>query len=98
MGYYLKLINSEITGWKAPRNSAQIVYPSGFTKTATDEEINTSFRPSPNYAKLAEAAAGSTDWIIGAQVKNVEEFRNALETAMERLTTGRKGMLIEALM
>ncbi|KAF8190403.1 hypothetical protein K438DRAFT_1763390 [Mycena galopus ATCC 62051] len=46
-------------GWKAPRNSAQLVYPAGLAASATDEEINISFRPTSNYAALAEAAAGS---------------------------------------
>ncbi|KAK8122721.1 thiamine pyrophosphate enzyme, partial [Apiospora sp. TS-2023a] len=50
-------------GWKAPRNSTQLVYPNGLNTSATDDEINISFRPTPNYAALAEAAAGSdTSW------------------------------------
>ncbi|CAG8978547.1 hypothetical protein HYALB_00012421 [Hymenoscyphus albidus] len=40
-------------GWKAPRNSTALVYPDGSNKEATDEELNISFNPSPDYAALA---------------------------------------------
>ncbi|KAI0156821.1 thiamine pyrophosphate enzyme [Xylariaceae sp. FL1272] len=46
-------------GWKAPRNSTEIVYPQGLNVSSSDEEANVSFLPTPNYAALAEAAAGS---------------------------------------
>ncbi|KAK7729250.1 hypothetical protein SLS53_009315 [Cytospora paraplurivora] len=46
-------------GWKAPRNSTQLVYPTGLNTSATDDELNISFSPTPNYAALAEAATGS---------------------------------------
>lgn len=35
------------------------MYPEGLNVSASDEETNLSFRPTPNYAALAEAAAGS---------------------------------------
>ncbi|KAK6066608.1 thiamine pyrophosphate enzyme [Seiridium cupressi] len=77
-------------GWKAPQNSTQLVYPNGLNKDASDEEMNTSFRPTPNYAALAEAAAGSevgwrngvenTDaWVKGVRAKTVGEFKESLE-------------------
>jgi thiamine pyrophosphate-dependent acetolactate synthase large subunit-like protein len=46
-------------GWKAPRNSVELVYPDGLNKGATEDELNISFRPMPNYAALAEAAIGA---------------------------------------
>ncbi|KAI1110546.1 thiamine pyrophosphate enzyme [Nemania sp. NC0429] len=96
-------------GWKAPRNSTQIVYPDGLNTTASDDEINISFRPTPNYAALAEAAAGSDSgwqntadnsgtWMKGLRVKTVRDFRSALELANLRVAQERKGMLIEVLM
>ncbi|KAI0547764.1 putative thiamine pyrophosphate enzyme [Xylaria curta] len=96
-------------GWKAPRNSTQIVYPEGLNRSASDDEINTSFRPSPNYAALAEAAAGSEvgsgnnpdnseAWMHGVRVKTVGELRQALQLAQARVAEERKGMLIEVLM
>ncbi|TRX90566.1 hypothetical protein FHL15_008539 [Xylaria flabelliformis] len=96
-------------GWKAPRNSTQIVYPEGLNTSASDDEINTSFRPSPNYAALAEAAAGSEvgsannpdnsgAWMHGVRVKTVGELRQALQLARVRVAEEGKGMLVEVLM
>ncbi|KAF8190421.1 thiamine diphosphate-binding protein [Mycena galopus ATCC 62051] len=96
-------------GWKAPRNSAQLVYPAGLVASATEEEINISFRPTPNYAALAEAAAGSEvewadaadngeAWMKGVRVRTVGELKAALEHAKARLAEGKKGMLVEVLM
>jgi len=86
------------TGWKAPRNSAKLMYPDGLSKSASDEEINISFKPSPNYATLAEAAGGSDGWIKGWQVKFVRELKDALNLARVRVVEERKGLLIEVAM
>ncbi|KAI1632214.1 hypothetical protein F4809DRAFT_656737 [Biscogniauxia mediterranea] len=48
----------KLLGWQA-LNSTQLVYPAGFNTSAPDDEINVSFRLTPNYAALAEAAARS---------------------------------------
>ncbi|KAI9168066.1 Acetolactate synthase-like protein [Paramyrothecium foliicola] len=96
-------------GWKAPRNSTRLVYPNGLNATATDEEVNVSFRPTPNYAALAEAAAGAEielgdmteskqDWMKGVRVRNVKELKEALQLATSRVGEQGKGMLIETLM
>ncbi|KAI0486737.1 thiamine pyrophosphate enzyme [Xylaria cf. heliscus] len=96
-------------GWKAPRNSTQIVYPQGLNTSASDDEINVSFRPTPNYAALAEAAAGSEfgwekipnksgTWMQGLRVKTVKDFKEALGIASVRVAKEGKGMLIEVLM
>ncbi|KAI1799075.1 thiamine pyrophosphate enzyme [Daldinia bambusicola] len=96
-------------GWKAPRNSTELVYPKGLNTSATDEEINVSFRPTPNYAALAEAAAGSEvgwdnaaenadTWMKGLRVRTVADFKEALRTASKRVSQEGKGMLIEVLM
>ncbi|KAI1333125.1 thiamine pyrophosphate enzyme [Xylariaceae sp. FL0255] len=98
-------------GWKAPRNSAAIVYPNGLNASATDEELNICFSPTPNYASLAEAASGSEtgwsnalgegaarEWMKGLRVRTVAEFREALQLASRRVADEKKGMLIEVLM
>ncbi|KAI0973661.1 thiamine pyrophosphate enzyme [Xylaria arbuscula] len=96
-------------GWKAPRNSTQLVYPNGLNTTASDGEINVSFRPTPNYAALAEAAAGSEThldtirdesgaWMKGLRVQTVAELREVLHLAKSRVAEEGKGMLIEILM
>jgi thiamine pyrophosphate-dependent acetolactate synthase large subunit-like protein len=91
-------------GWKAPRNSTALAYPDGMNKTATDEELNISFNPSPNYAALVEAAAGSGSakvaggWTKGVRVSTVKELRKELEEAAERVQVEGRGVLVEALM
>lgn len=96
-------------GWKAPRNSTQLVYPNGLNTSATDDEINISFRPTPNYAALAEAAAGSEfgwentaknrmGWMKGMRVRTVESLKQALQLATSRVVGEGKGMLLEVLM
>ncbi|KAF3009631.1 hypothetical protein E8E13_007333 [Curvularia kusanoi] len=93
-------------GFKAPRNSTALVYPHGLNEGATDDEMNISFKPSPNYAALAEAAAGGrmskdrhqdpNNWMLGVQVDSVLSLRRELSRASERVMNGKKGMLIEA--
>jgi hypothetical protein len=80
------------------------VYPDGLNKTATDEELNISFNPSPNYAALVEAAAGSGSdkvpggWMKGVRVATVQQLRKELDDAAKRVQIGGKGVLVEALM
>lgn len=84
------------------------MYPEGLNKEGTDDELNISFRPSPNYAKLAEAAAGSAvegtpeagkeGWMRGVRVRNVSELSAALQEAKSRVGEEGKGMLIEIMM
>lgn len=87
------------------------MYPDGLNTSASDEEINISFRPTPNYAALAEAAAGSEGgwggtregagaeaWMKGMRVRTVKEFKEALEHANSRVAEEGKGMLIEVQM
>jgi hypothetical protein len=86
-------------GWKAPRNSVELVYPEGLNKAATEDELNISFRPTPNYAALAEAAVGTgTRWMKAVQVHTVGEMKEALEQAVQRVGKEQKAMFIEVLM
>jgi hypothetical protein len=116
VSFYLTMALREVSivltcllGWKAPRNSAQLGYPAQYTASATDEEINISFRPTPNYAALAEEAAGSevgwpsvsTDpeaWMNGVRVRTVGKLRAALEDSARRQGKDGKPMRSEALM
>lgn len=86
-------------GWNAPRNSVEMVYPEGLNKGATAEELNLSFRPSPNYAAMAEAVAGGKEgWMTGVRVQTVRELKEALGTAVKRVQGEGKGMVVEVLM
>lgn len=82
------------------------MYPDGLNARATDDEMNISFRPSPNYAALAEAATGgcgsdanrtTNDWMEGTRVATVGQLRDALSKATQRVQKAGTGMLIEAL-
>lgn len=97
------------SGWKAPRNSTRLVYPDGLNTSASDDEMNISFRPTPNFAALAEAAAGSEaggentmnespGWMKGVRARTVGELKEALQLAISRVVTDKKGMLVEVLM
>jgi hypothetical protein len=74
------------------------MYPNGLTTSASDEEVNMSFSPTPDYAGLAEAAAGSeAGWMKGVRVQTVEDLKEALQSARSRVAKEGKGMLIDAL-
>lgn len=73
---------------------------------ATADEMNISFKPSPNYVALAEAAAGGgpggygqdgDQWLIGVRVDTVGALREVLHDASRRVITEQKGFIIEAL-
>lgn len=82
-------------GFKAPKSSTALVYPDGLNQRATDDEMNISFRPSPNYAALAEAAAGSQrskaamqdpdQWMEGVRVDSVASLRKELGKVSQRV-------------
>jgi hypothetical protein len=76
--------------------------------SASDDEANVSFRPSPNYAALAEAAAGAEEspvdqaddteqWMKGIRARTVGDLRKALQEAKSRVAEKNRGMLIEVL-
>jgi thiamine pyrophosphate-dependent acetolactate synthase large subunit-like protein len=101
-----RAVADKCLGFKAPRNSTEIVYPDGMNKQATEDEMNISFRPSPNYAALAEAASGSSDgdseensarWMKGVKAGSVGALKVQLIKAVGRVQRDGKGMLIEAL-
>ena len=90
-------------GWKAPRASTELVYPKGLNKTGSDDELNISFEPSPHYARLAEAAAGSgpagsRGWIKGVRVMDATGLKTALEDATKFVIQRKGGVLLEVLM
>lgn len=74
------------------------MYPDGLTKSASDDEINMSFRPTPDYAGLAEAAAGSeAGWMKGVRVQTVGDLTEALQNGSSRVIKEGKGVFIDAL-
>ncbi|KAI5781474.1 thiamine pyrophosphate enzyme, N-terminal TPP binding domain-containing protein [Geopyxis carbonaria] len=79
------------SGWNAPRKSAQLVHPAGFTASATNKELNISLDPSPDYAGIAVAAAGGEIW--GAKVETAEEMLVKVKEAIEVVKGGRSAVL-----
>ncbi|KAI9807656.1 MAG: hypothetical protein M1825_005597 [Sarcosagium campestre] len=80
-------------GWHAPRRSALLVHPQGYVSNATDEELNISFAPSPDYAGIAKAAAGGNLW--AERAKTVQDLDSLLPEAIKAVQSG-VGAVIDA--
>ncbi|CRK32119.1 hypothetical protein BN1708_016079 [Verticillium longisporum] len=78
-------------GWNAPRRSLLLVHPDGAGAKASNEEINISFDPSPDYAGIAKAAAGGD--LMAARVGHVEELEGMLKKAIETVQGGQSAVL-----
>ncbi|KAH7336656.1 thiamine pyrophosphate enzyme, N-terminal TPP binding domain-containing protein [Rhexocercosporidium sp. MPI-PUGE-AT-0058] len=83
------VLNNE--GWNAPRRSLLLVHPNGEASKVSREELNISFRPSPNYSGIAREASDGV--IFGARVSNHQELESALAKAMESLEKGVSAVL-----
>jgi thiamine pyrophosphate-dependent acetolactate synthase large subunit-like protein len=80
-------------GWNAPRRSMLLVHPSGDGSRATNEDLNISFAPTPDYAGIAKAAAGGEMW--AGRASTVEELSQKLPEAIQSVLNG-KGAVLEA--
>ncbi len=78
-------------GWNAPRKSLLLVHPDGLGSKATNEEINISFDPVPDYAGIAKAAAGGD--IFAAKVENVADLDRLLRQAVDAVQGGQTAVL-----
>lgn len=80
-------------GWNAPKRSLLLVHPDGLGSKATNEDLNISFAPTPDYAGIAKAAAGGELW--AGRAGTVEELAKALPEAVQSVLSG-KGAVLEA--
>lgn len=80
-------------GWNAPRRSMLLVHPTGDGSRATNEDLNISFAPTPDYAGIAKAAAGGDLW--AGRASTVAELAKKLPEAIESVLSG-KGAVLEA--
>ncbi|KAJ5083985.1 hypothetical protein NUU61_008564 [Penicillium alfredii] len=80
-------------GWNAPRRSMLLVHPSGDGSRATNEDLNISFAPTPDYAGIAKAAAGGEMW--AGRASTVAELAEKLPEAIQSVLSG-KGAVLEA--
>jgi thiamine pyrophosphate-dependent acetolactate synthase large subunit-like protein len=78
-------------GWNAPRKSLLLVHPDGLGSKATNEEINISFDPAPDYAGIAKAAAGGD--IFAGRVDKAAELEDMLKKAIEAVQGGQTAVL-----
>ncbi|KZL86912.1 thiamine pyrophosphate enzyme [Colletotrichum incanum] len=78
-------------GWNAPRRSLLLVHPDGEGSKATNEEINISFDPAPDYSGIAKAAAGGD--LFAARVDKMEELEGVLKKAIETVQGGKPAVL-----
>ncbi|KAJ5190621.1 uncharacterized protein N7498_009606 [Penicillium cinerascens] len=80
-------------GWNAPRRSMLLVHPNGDGSRATNEDLNISFAPTPDYAGIAKAAAGGEIW--AGRASTVAELSQQLPEAIQSVLKG-KGAVLEA--
>ncbi|WZH44276.1 thiamine pyrophosphate enzyme N-terminal TPP binding domain-containing protein [Fusarium acuminatum] len=78
-------------GWNAPRRSLLLVHPDGLGSKATNEEINISFDPVPDYAGIAKAAAGGD--IHAARVDKASELESVLKEAIAKVQAGQTAVV-----
>lgn len=62
------------------------MHPDGIGSKATNEELNISFAPSPDYAGIAKAAAGGNLW--AGQAGTAKELGELLPKAIESVMGG----------
>ena len=80
-----------LSGWNAPRRSLLLVHPDGLGSTATNEEINISFDPVPDYAGIAKAAAGGD--IHTARVEKAGDLEAVLKEAIAKVQSGQTAVV-----
>lgn len=73
-------------GWNAPKKSLLLVHPDGLGSKATNEELNISFAPVPDYAGIAKAAAGGD--LFAEKVAKTSDLEGVLKRAIESVKSG----------
>lgn len=78
-------------GWNAPRKSMLLVHPDGYGSRATNEELNISFAPTPDYAGIAKAASGGQIW--AGRAATVADLARLLPEAIKTVQSGTAAVL-----
>lgn len=78
-------------GWNAPRRSLLLVHPEGLGSQATNEEINISFDPAPDYSGIAKAAADGD--IFAARVSELADLEDVLKEAITHVENGQSAVV-----
>jgi hypothetical protein len=67
-----------------------LVHPDGLGSKATNEEINISFDPVPDFAGIAKAAAGGD--LFAAKIDKVDALEETLKKAIEAVQGGQSAV------
>lgn len=86
-----KKLTQHPPGWNAPRRSLLLVHPDGLGSQATNEEINISFDPVPDYSGIAKAAAGGN--LYAARVDNAQALDQTLKEAIASVQGGQAAVV-----
>jgi len=78
-------------GWNAPRRSMLLVHPDGEGSKVSNEELNISFAPTPDYSGIAKAASGGQIW--AAHASTADELSNLLPDAIKSVLSGTSAVL-----
>lgn len=78
-------------GWNAPKKSLLLVHPDGEAAKATNEELNISFAPSPDYAGIAKASAGGKCW--AGRTGKASELEGLMKEAVDCVKGGTSAVL-----
>ncbi|KAF2870481.1 acetolactate synthase-like protein catalytic subunit [Massariosphaeria phaeospora] len=78
-------------GWNAPRKSMLAVHPDGLGSKATNEELNISFDPTPDYSGIAKAAAGGDIW--ASHASTAQDLEKLLPEAIKSVLGGKTAVL-----
>ncbi|CAN9368241.1 unnamed protein product [Alternaria sp. RS040] len=78
-------------GWNAPRRSMLLVHPDGEGSKVSNEELNISFAPTPDYSGIAKAASGGHIW--AAHASTADELSKLLPEAIKSVLSGTSAVL-----
>ena len=78
-------------GWNAPRRSMLLVHPDGEGSKVSNEELNISFAPTPDYSGIAKAASGGEIW--AGHASTAEELGKLLPEAIKSVLSGKSAVL-----
>nr|POE75148.1 benzoylformate decarboxylase [Quercus suber] len=70
-------------GWNAPRKSMLLVHPNGEGSKVSNEALNISFAPTPDYAGIAHAASGGKTW--AGHAATVDKLMRALPESVAKV-------------
>ena len=78
-------------GWNAPRKSLLLVHPNGAGSKVSNEELNISLAPTPDYSGIAKAASGGEFW--AAHASTAKELEKLLPEAVAAVMGGKSAVL-----